>query len=311
MANSSAILIAVLLFPGGLFALAFGLALKGADRRVAARLQGRVGPPLAQPFFDIVKLGFKRTMVPVEACEPVFLGAPLIGAASMLLAVTLIPIAGVYAPDPHNRRPAGPALSAGHPRRRADDRRLGLRLALRRHRLLARNGDDARLRGTDRAGRRSPWRCASGSPRAVPDVLAHRNRALSASARRIPPRPRDVAGCCGLRLLLSRQSRHRAVRHPRGRDRSAGRPAARVLRPGARPVQGHVGAESGRGARPRRRAVHAAAAHRRASASAAWLGQHAGAGPDRCNRRARRRGPHAHRPGLRLLPQMAAGARRS
>lgn len=100
MANSYAILIAVLLFPGGLFALALGLALKGADRRVAARLQGRVGPPLAQPFFDVVKLGFKRTMVPDQASETVFLATPLIGTASMLLAAALIPIAGVYAPDP-------------------------------------------------------------------------------------------------------------------------------------------------------------------------------------------------------------------
>ena len=49
MSNLLPLLIAALLFPGGLFALAFGLALKGADRRVAARLQGRVGPPLAQP----------------------------------------------------------------------------------------------------------------------------------------------------------------------------------------------------------------------------------------------------------------------
>ena len=40
---------AMLIFPGGLFALALGLSLKGLDRRLAARLQGRVGPPLAQP----------------------------------------------------------------------------------------------------------------------------------------------------------------------------------------------------------------------------------------------------------------------
>ena len=100
MANGLTMLIAALIFPGGLFALAFGLALKGADRRVAARLQGRVGPPLAQPFFDLVKLGFKRMMAPSVACEPVFFGAPLIGAASMLVAIPLIPIAGVYAPNP-------------------------------------------------------------------------------------------------------------------------------------------------------------------------------------------------------------------
>lgn len=100
MLESATYPLAVLLFPGGLFALAFGLALKGLDRRLAARLQGRVGPPLAQPFYDLVKLARKRTMVPDIACQPVFLGAPLIGAVSMLLAAALVPIAGVYAPDP-------------------------------------------------------------------------------------------------------------------------------------------------------------------------------------------------------------------
>jgi NADH-quinone oxidoreductase subunit H len=100
MTDQLAIPLAVLLFPGGAFALAAGLMLKGLDRRVAARLQGRVGPPLAQPFFDLVKLAMKRTMVPDIAAQPVFLGAPLIGAAAMLLAAALLPIPGVYAPDP-------------------------------------------------------------------------------------------------------------------------------------------------------------------------------------------------------------------
>ena len=100
MLATTATPLAVLLFPGGLFALAFGLALKGLDRRLAARLQGRVGPPLAQPFFDLVKLGRKRTMVPDIASQPVFLGTPLIGAVSMLLAAALVPIPGVYTPDP-------------------------------------------------------------------------------------------------------------------------------------------------------------------------------------------------------------------
>ena len=100
MLETAATPLAVLLFPGGLFALALGLALKGFDRRVAARLQGRVGPPLAQPFYDLVKLARKRTMVPDIAAEPVFLGTPLIGAVSMLLAAALVPIPGLYAPDP-------------------------------------------------------------------------------------------------------------------------------------------------------------------------------------------------------------------
>ena len=99
MSNQIAILLAVLLFPGGVFALAFGLAMKGVDRRVAARLQSRVGPPLLQPFFDIIKLGFKRTMVPAAANETVFLYTPLVGVVSMLLAAALVPITSVYAPD--------------------------------------------------------------------------------------------------------------------------------------------------------------------------------------------------------------------
>jgi NADH-quinone oxidoreductase subunit H len=92
--------LAVMLFPGGLFAIALGLALKGADRRLAARLQGRIGPPLMQPFYDLVKLARKRTMVPDIAAEPVFLGAPLVGAVSMMLGAAMVPIPGVYAPDP-------------------------------------------------------------------------------------------------------------------------------------------------------------------------------------------------------------------
>lgn len=100
MLESLATPLATLLFPGGLFALACGLFLKGLDRRLAARLQGRVGPPLAQPFYDLVKLARKRTMVPDIASAPVFLGAPLVGVVAMLLGAVLVPIPGVYAGNP-------------------------------------------------------------------------------------------------------------------------------------------------------------------------------------------------------------------
>ena len=44
-------LLHLIIFPGGLFALVLGLFLKGLDRKVEARLQRRIGPPLVQPLF--------------------------------------------------------------------------------------------------------------------------------------------------------------------------------------------------------------------------------------------------------------------
>jgi len=37
--------------------------INGIDRRITARMQGRVGPPLLQPFYDIAKLWQKETAV--------------------------------------------------------------------------------------------------------------------------------------------------------------------------------------------------------------------------------------------------------
>lgn len=89
---------AVLLFPGGVFALALGLILKGTDRKLIARLQARVGPPLMQPVYDTVKLFKKQTLIPHDANALLFLGAPLFGFACMALAPALIPVPGLYEP---------------------------------------------------------------------------------------------------------------------------------------------------------------------------------------------------------------------
>ena len=59
----------LVVFPGGLFALALGLFLKGCDRRVEARLQRRVGPPLIQPFLDLIKLSPKEVISPASPLE--------------------------------------------------------------------------------------------------------------------------------------------------------------------------------------------------------------------------------------------------
>jgi NADH-quinone oxidoreductase subunit H len=98
MPETLTMLLSVVIFPGGLFALVLGLAIKGADRRFAARLQRRVGPPLAQPFFDLLKLVRKDTLVPVEAQATVFRWAPLVGLSSMAIAAAMIPIGGLYTP---------------------------------------------------------------------------------------------------------------------------------------------------------------------------------------------------------------------
>lgn len=90
----------VLVFPGGLFALVLGLALKGVERRAIARLQRRIGPPLVQPFYDLMKLMRKRTLIPDTANAFVFLAVPVAGLASMAVAAGMIPIAGFFEPSP-------------------------------------------------------------------------------------------------------------------------------------------------------------------------------------------------------------------
>jgi len=50
-------IIAVIVFPliGGL--------LRGIDRKLTAHMQGRIGPPIIQPFYDVIKLFGKKPMV--------------------------------------------------------------------------------------------------------------------------------------------------------------------------------------------------------------------------------------------------------
>ncbi|MBO5491128.1 MAG: NADH-quinone oxidoreductase subunit H [Desulfovibrio sp.] len=83
-------------FPGGAFALLVAMFFKGLDRRVEARLQRRVGPPLTQPWIDIAKLLTKETLIPKTACRPAFLLAPVFGFTSMAVCAAFIPVPGVF-----------------------------------------------------------------------------------------------------------------------------------------------------------------------------------------------------------------------
>ena len=84
------------IFPGGVFALVIGFLFKGLDRRVEARLQRRVGPPLIQPWLDTAKLLTKETLIPRTACRQAFLMAPVVGFAGMAVCAAFIPVPGVF-----------------------------------------------------------------------------------------------------------------------------------------------------------------------------------------------------------------------
>ncbi len=86
-----------LVFPGLLFTAAAGLLLAGIDRKVIARMQKRIGPPIRQPLFDFLKLMGKETIVPRRANRLVFLGAPVVNLISLALIMLFIPVLGFTA----------------------------------------------------------------------------------------------------------------------------------------------------------------------------------------------------------------------
>ena len=84
------ILIWVVVFPGFLFTTALGLVASWIVRKVSALVQWRVGPPLLQPFYDVLKLMGKEVLVPRQAQRTVFLMAPIVGMAGVLLLSTML-----------------------------------------------------------------------------------------------------------------------------------------------------------------------------------------------------------------------------
>ena len=82
----------ILIFPGFLFCFLTGLLLCGIDRKLVARMQKRIGPPVLQPFYDFFKLLGKETIVPAAANRTVFLLAPLVGLAAQVVLQLFIPV---------------------------------------------------------------------------------------------------------------------------------------------------------------------------------------------------------------------------
>ena len=88
-------IVALLVFPGGLFVVLGGLAYEFVDRKLVARFQNRVGPRWFQPLADLVKLLVKEEIVPEGVNRGLFNGLPLAALAGALTAALYVPMAGL------------------------------------------------------------------------------------------------------------------------------------------------------------------------------------------------------------------------
>jgi len=83
-------------FPGLLFSVVLGIFASWFERKMTARLQWRVGPPLLQPFYDILKLFSKETVIPERGSYLVFILSPIISFAASVFVMMLVGIAQFY-----------------------------------------------------------------------------------------------------------------------------------------------------------------------------------------------------------------------
>jgi NADH-quinone oxidoreductase subunit H len=77
-------------FYGFLLTTVLGMLASWIDRKVTARFQYRVGPPLLQPLYDIIKLLGKETIVPSGASKVTFFLSPVMGLGSVMLVSTIL-----------------------------------------------------------------------------------------------------------------------------------------------------------------------------------------------------------------------------
>ncbi|MFP4546984.1 MAG: complex I subunit 1 family protein [Fidelibacterota bacterium] len=80
-------------FPGFLFVAVLGLLVGWVDRKVSARFQFRVGPPLFQNFNDFFKLLGKQTIIVKDSVKSLFIAAPLVAFGTLCLISTMLGMA--------------------------------------------------------------------------------------------------------------------------------------------------------------------------------------------------------------------------
>ncbi|MBV9228249.1 MAG: NADH-quinone oxidoreductase subunit H [Chloroflexi bacterium] len=77
------------------------------ERRVVAKIQGRLGPNRAgpaglfQPLADAIKMAFKEQIVPSQAKKSIYLIAPVISVVVALCAFAVVPIGNNWSADPN------------------------------------------------------------------------------------------------------------------------------------------------------------------------------------------------------------------
>ncbi|MDO9577291.1 MAG: NADH-quinone oxidoreductase subunit H, partial [Candidatus Cloacimonadales bacterium] len=86
-----------LIFPGLLFSGIIGGFLSWIDRKITARVQFRVGPPILQPLYDFVKLLAKETIIPLHGSKTTFILAPVFAlfGATISAVFILLPLFGM------------------------------------------------------------------------------------------------------------------------------------------------------------------------------------------------------------------------
>lgn len=92
MISAIEFLLAYLIFPGLVFAFIIGLFFEGIDRKVAAHMQNRIGPPVWQPFLDVGKLLSKEDITPALAQGWIFTLSPLLAFGAILTVMVMLPV---------------------------------------------------------------------------------------------------------------------------------------------------------------------------------------------------------------------------
>ena len=82
----------LLIFPGLLFAVPAAWFFLWVERKAVARMQGRIGPPFMQPFYDFIKLVGKDTPQRTGVGGMLMRAWPLIAVSSAAGAVGLLPV---------------------------------------------------------------------------------------------------------------------------------------------------------------------------------------------------------------------------